>query len=118
MFGEKSNVGESKTSSVGEGWREKVGRTGVGVGGGGGVAVGQVDQKIVGDTGHMLVFEKVGESADVLSEYVGRQVGRWKERNEAFQKEWVQKSQREKSMIDQRWIDNVDPNGGSKKTKL
>jgi pimeloyl-ACP methyl ester carboxylesterase len=117
LFGEKSDVGKSKTSTAADGWAEKVSRTGVAVGGGGGVKHGQVEQAVVRDAGHLLAFEKVGDSAEVISEYLGRQTRQWKQRSDAFEKERMQKSQLEKSTIDQRWLDNVDLNGSFPNSK-
>lgn len=118
IFGGDSTFDKTKEISPPETWNLKVERTGVGVGGGGGVKYGQVKQAVVPNAGHLVLFEKVEESAGLISEYLGQGLKQWRARNEAFQKAWVQKDRVQKSTIDDRWRENVDPNKSAGKPKL
>ena len=59
---------------------EKVRITGIGHGGSGGVEEGRVSSVVVEGVGHLLPFEKPGECAEVAAEWLGRDLGAWRER--------------------------------------
>lgn len=110
VFARNSDFGRAKGLEPSDGWRQKVERTGVGVGGGGGLKLGQVKQAVIPDSTHMVPFEKVEESADEVVHFLDREVVEWKKKLDVFKKKWMEKPQAEKATIDQCWIDNIDPN--------
>lgn len=101
-----------------EGDREKhLYTTGVGVGGSGGVAAGGVENVLLHDCGHLLPFEKVGETADFITAFLERRLENWRKEEARFRDRWMSKSKLERATVDKRWEESIDPRG-PKKTKL
>ena len=108
IFGGASPLEKSTTTGPPDTWNDKVARTGVGVGGGGGAKHGQVEQAVIPEAGHLVAFEKVSETADHISKFLGREMQRWRRDAEDFKKQWVDKPEDQKSFIDEQWKANVD----------
>ncbi|KAF1981543.1 hypothetical protein K402DRAFT_233344 [Aulographum hederae CBS 113979] len=83
--------------------------TGSGPGGSGGERMGRVKEGIVEGTGHFLVFEKVGEVAGQVAEWVGGEMDVWRKGEETLEKEggWREKRRRERQMLDRKWGEEV-----------
>lgn len=88
--------------------REKhISRTGTGRGGNGGVADGGVEMKIIDNASHLVVFEKPVEIARDISEWVGKEVVRWKEEKEFFATFESGKSKNDGKELSDKWIASV-----------
>ncbi|KAF2156110.1 alpha/beta-hydrolase [Myriangium duriaei CBS 260.36] len=80
VFGAKSDLsGPSQRA-------DKLACTGIGMGGSGGVRAGRVKEVLV-DAGHLVPMEKVQETADAAAEWIGNEVGRWKEEEAEVRRE-------------------------------
>ncbi|KAL8823415.1 MAG: hypothetical protein Q9191_005876 [Dirinaria sp. TL-2023a] len=55
----------------------KVNATGIGTGGSGGVAEGMVEKRVFPTSGHLLVFEDPGASAEATADWIQRWYARW-----------------------------------------
>ncbi|KAE8152132.1 toxin biosynthesis protein [Aspergillus avenaceus] len=86
---------------------DKMANTGVGVGGSGGEAAGRVRDVYLKDFGHLLAQEAPVECAEAASSWLGQELQRWREEDQAFQQQWSQKSKVEKLTIDPRWKEHV-----------
>jgi hypothetical protein len=88
--------------------KEKMERTGAGLGGSGGVKKGKV-KEVVLDCGHLVAMERVGRCAEEIGGWLEREVGGWareeRERVEAAGK----RERREVIMIDERWKREIKP---------
>ncbi|OQE01480.1 hypothetical protein PENSOL_c004G01541 [Penicillium solitum] len=78
-------------------------RTGAGFGGSGGVKHSQVKTAIILDCGHMVPFEKVGESASLVGRWVGQSVQRWRKDELRVHQKWTNKSTREVLTAPAKW---------------
>ncbi|KAL1956008.1 hypothetical protein VTO42DRAFT_7908 [Malbranchea cinnamomea] len=86
---------------------DKLKYTGVGVGGSGGAAEGRVKGHLLKDVGHLIAMEAVDESADVVSEWIGSELQRWRTEEAEFRVEWSKKSKVDKMTIDANWVKHV-----------
>lgn len=89
--------------------QDKLNTTGTGAGGSGGVAAGRVQSVLFEDKGHLLAQEAVVECAHAAAGFFGAELKRWSAEDEAFQKQWNQKSKVEKSTVDERWLKEIGP---------
>lgn len=78
-------------------------RTGAGFGGSGGVKHSQVKTAIILDCGHMVPFEKVGESASLVGRWVGQSVQRWRKDELRVHQKWTNQSTREALTAPAKW---------------
>ena len=94
--------------------------TGTGVGGNGGIKVGAVEQVVVKDGDHTLVFEKqVGEVADHIAEWLSRDVKRWQQGEKRLLNDWRAKSLAEKKSVPGGYVEALAAeNRTSRKPKL
>lgn len=105
---------------------DKLSNTGVGVGGSGGVDAGRVRDVRLPNAGHLVAQEAPVECAEAAAGWLGSELRRWKEEDDAFHAEWSRKSQIQKLTVDQRWLDHVPraqrkggaPSNGESKSKL
>jgi pimeloyl-ACP methyl ester carboxylesterase len=103
IFGSKSHMCSPEMMN------DKLRTTGIGVGGSGGVAAGRVKSILLEDKGHLLAQEAVTECADAAAEFLGAELGRWRTEEDAFNREWSQKTKVEKATMDERWLKEVGP---------
>lgn len=115
IFGERSDAGRTRNFEPSDGWASKVKRTGMGVGGGGGIATGQVERTVMAEASHLLPFEKVEETAKLISGFILPDLEQWRMRDQAFRKKWVARPQDEKSSLDEKWMHAVDPRSSDTK---
>jgi len=74
--------------------------TGTGVGGSGGMKVGAVEQVVIKDGEHTMVFEKqLGEVADHVARWLGTDVKRWQQGEQKRMEEWRAKSVAERKSV-------------------
>lgn len=99
IFGELSDLSAPDLQ------QEKMDTTGISVGGSGGAAAGRVVRIVVKDTGHLIPMEKVGETADICADWIGREMKRWRGDEELVRKRWEGVPEREKFTLDQRYAD-------------
>lgn len=106
---------------------EKLAHTGVGISGSGGVAAGRVRHVRLDKIGHLVAQEAPTQCADHAAGWLGSELKRFQEEEEAFKAQWSQKSKVQKATIDQRWLDHVPrpqrkprntPAGGESESKL
>lgn len=76
--------------------REKLETTGTGVGGNGGVDAGGVNVVDVKGVGHFLTFEKPGEVAKHIEDWLSGRLHEWQSEEDAERKQWAQVPEREK----------------------
>lgn len=97
IFGETSEVSHADMN------RDKMLRTGTGVGGSGGVHEGRVKDVTIANVGHLIPMEDPERTAREIAEWVGVEVSRFKEELAAWET-WRMKSLKEKSGIDDKWV--------------
>lgn len=100
------------------GLKEKLRWIGTGVGGSGGMQTGRVKfEKING--GHFFPFESVGETAELLGDWIKDEVARSKKEEQVMLDRWEGKEGRQRQVVDERWIQNIkDWKGKTVRTKL
>lgn len=100
-------------------WRkQKLDRTGTGVGGSGGAAEGRVKEVVFQDAGHLLPMEIVQDVAEAIGEWTVEELERWRRLEREWHEKWEAKSKQEKTMITEEWSTRMggDPRGpGSEK---
>ncbi|KAF9776950.1 hypothetical protein IL306_004794 [Fusarium sp. DS 682] len=86
--------------------KEKMRLTGTGVGGSGGSTAGRVQEEIL-DCGHLIPMEKVSECAGAIASFIGKDVVRWRDEQEAFKKHREAMPRRQHITIDKQWEEKV-----------
>lgn len=97
---------------------EKVAKTGSGVGGSGGRAIGRVDSVMVQDAGHLIPMEKVEESADHVGKWIGKEMVRFWDWEKRTQEEWGTKKGAERSVLTERFVEELNGMMAKAKSKL
>lgn len=78
--------------------------TGTGIGGNGGMRLGAVSQVIIKDGAHTMVFDQqMGEVADVVAEWLGKEVERWRVGGKRLMQEWRSKTVAERQTVPERF---------------
>lgn len=103
VVGEKSDICSPETNE------EKLTQTGTGVGGSGGFPIGRVGLVALDKTGHLVAMEAPVRCAEIASGWLGPELKRWRDEEEAFRVEWNKKSKVEKMTVDDRWKAHVPP---------
>ncbi|KAK8166509.1 Alpha/beta hydrolase family-domain-containing protein [Phyllosticta citrichinensis] len=93
VFGGKSSLSTPELRA------EKIAVTGTGVGGSGGAAKGAVREIVFDEAGHLVPMEEVERTAHEAAGWVGRELTRWREREEAERKVWSSVKEEERSMM-------------------
>lgn len=101
IFGAKSYL------SAPERQKEKMERTGSGLGGSGGAKMGEVEKHVFEKLGHMAPLEDVGGCASVIGEWLGRKLVQFKADEEALGGFDPQKSTKDMMAMSQKWLDLV-----------
>lgn len=68
---------------------QMVGIIGTGLGGSGGQAKGRSTAVAIKGAGHLVAMEKVNDTADAISRWVGPEIERWRSREELFARYWA-----------------------------
>lgn len=100
-------------------WRkEKMERTGSGIGGSGGEKEGRVKEVVLEEHGHLIAMEAVEACADATAAWVGAEMKRWREDEDKMMQGWSQKSRREKLVVSEEWKKTVVQGSPAMKGKL
>jgi pimeloyl-ACP methyl ester carboxylesterase len=102
IFGEKSFLTNDAIIE------EKMRLTGSGVGGSGGRDEDRVANVMVKDAGHLIPMEKVEESADHISKWVQKEMVRYQDWEKKTQQEWGPKKGLERSVLSDRFMDELN----------
>lgn len=97
---------------------EKLAMTGSGVGGSGGRAEGRVDSVMVQDAGHLIPMEKVEESAEHVGKWIGKEMGRFWDWEKKTKEEWMDKKGIERSVLNERFVEELNRLMARSKAKL
>jgi hypothetical protein len=81
---------------------DKMKMTGTGWGGSGGVKEGRVKGVTLKGTGHLAPMEVVGDCADPLTEWIGKELQLWQKQQQAYN-EWTKIPFRERQSIPEEW---------------
>ncbi|PSN72778.1 alpha/beta-hydrolase [Corynespora cassiicola Philippines] len=87
---------------------EKLEVTGSGVGGSGGAKEGRVSCVTVQDAGHLIPMEKVEESAEHISMWIGKEIERWREGERLTEEEWNGREGYERSLMPERFVEELN----------
>ena len=87
--------------------KEKMTRTGIGVGGSGGVEVGKVEKVVVPKTAHLVMFERVDKSAAILADWLRKQSQTFREEEEFYSKSSSGKSEKNMLVMSDQWLRGV-----------
>lgn len=109
IFGETSQVSFAEMN------REKMLRTGTGVGGSGGVDEGKVSDVTLSGVGHLIPMEDPARTADEIAKWIGSESARFNEEERSWAG-WQAKSLKEKQGIDAEWAKAMG--GPPKRSKM
>lgn len=101
VFGGKSDV------STPDSRKQKVARTGTGVGGSGGFKEGRVAEAVVEEAGHLVPMIAPQKCADAAAGFLAADLKRWREGEEEWRRRWEGKDRLEKMTVDEEWIKHV-----------
>ncbi|KEF51205.1 uncharacterized protein A1O9_12708 [Exophiala aquamarina CBS 119918] len=101
IFGGESDLGAPGNV------RDKLDRTGVGVGGSGGAAVGKVKCTVFDGIGHLAAMEAVDKTADEASKWIGGAMEVWRLEEAEHDENWIQKPTLEKQTISEEWKKSI-----------
>ncbi|KAI4912603.1 hypothetical protein J4E90_006008 [Alternaria incomplexa] len=87
---------------------DKMRLSGSGVGGSGGRAEGRVANVTVQDAGHLIPMEKVEESADHISKWVGQEMKRYWDWERKTEEEWDGKQGVDRSVLPERFVEELN----------
>jgi pimeloyl-ACP methyl ester carboxylesterase len=97
---------------------EKMELTGSGPGGSGGAKEGRVTQIMVEGAGHLIPMEKVEESALHVASWVGKEMGRFWDGEKRIGAEWGGKKGIERSLLADRFVQELEGMVPKKASKL
>ena len=83
---------------------DKLAMTGAGVGGSGGTKEGRVKEVVIEDAGHLIPMEKVGETAENVTQWVGGEIERWRGLEKLREQEWEGKEGVQRSIMGERYL--------------
>jgi pimeloyl-ACP methyl ester carboxylesterase len=87
--------------------KEKMDRTGTGIGGSGGVAEGHVSETVVEKAGHLVALEAVEECADAAAPWLEFEAEHWKKEEQRLLVGWAERDQRAKTTVSAEWIQHL-----------
>lgn len=105
IFGSLSNL------SAPESREDKLAMTGAGVGGSGGTKEGRVKEVVIEDAGHLIPMEKVGETAENVTQWVGGEIERWRGLEKLREQEWEGKEGVQRSIMGERYLNLLASSG-------
>lgn len=103
IFGSQSDISLPEVNA------EKIATTGAGIGGSGGAQAGRVRNVILDKIGHLVAQEAPIQCAEAGSTWLGQELQRWQDEDQAFKAGWSKKSKIQKVTIDERWKEHVPP---------
>ena len=103
VFGEDSDVGKPEACEA------KMKYTGIGVGGSGGAAAGRVKSVTYEGIGHLIAMEAVDRTASDCAAWIETELKRWREEEDALEREWRSRPRLERQMVDERWKREIGP---------
>lgn len=98
--------------------KEKMERTGTGVGGSGGVDADRVREVLFEDVGHLIPMEAVARCAAAAGDWLTGEIKRWRGEEAEFKREWEAKERRAKYTITEEWKKNLGGDPRRKSEKL
>lgn len=98
--------------------KQKMERTGTGVGGSGGAEADRVKEVVFEDVGHLIPMEAVGRCAAAAGEWLASDLKRWRGEEAEFTREWEAKERRAKYTINEDWKKNIGGDPRRKSEKL
>ncbi|KAI5309647.1 hypothetical protein KEM55_002743 [Ascosphaera atra] len=101
LFGDESDL------SAPDEIKDKLEQTGVGPGGSGGHAAGRVSYHTFHGIGHLIPMEVVGESADHIASFLGKELERYKDEEEELWKTYRLRPPVEKAIMDEQWLKHM-----------
>lgn len=101
IYGEGSGLSPEETRSA------RLANTGIGVGGSGGVAAGRAKDYVFKGSGHLVPFERVGEIAIMINDWIAPELEQWRRDEADFKKQWNSLSVKEKTTLSQRWEEEM-----------
>lgn len=108
VFGGKSEI------SLPHLWKQKLERTGTGVGGSGGIKEGRVKEVVLEDVGHLIPMIDPRGCADATAEFLSGDLQRWRIEEEEWRRKWEAKTKLERMTFDEDWKKNL---GGDPRAK-
>ena len=96
VFGQKSEASPPNYR------RDKVERTGIGVGGSGGATTGKVESVVL-NTGHLVAMEQPAQCAEACAAFIDSELGRWDAQEKERLAKWRAMSRRERVDINEEW---------------
>lgn len=103
IFGELSDMSASHFR------QKKMEVTGVGVGGSGGAKEGRVKEVVLKGVGHLVAMEAVAECAEAIGPWISTECQRIARQDVRLRAGWAAKSQAQKTMIDEKWLEMMGP---------
>ncbi|KAJ4353344.1 uncharacterized protein N0V89_005072 [Didymosphaeria variabile] len=97
---------------------EKMELTGSGPSGSGGAKEGRVANVMVQDAGHLIPMEKVEESALHAASWIGKEMGRFWDGERRTEAEWQGKKGVERSLLSERYVQELEGMAPKKGSKL
>ena len=98
--------------------RERVERTGTGVGGSGGAKKGKVKECVLEDAGHLAPFERPRDTAEAIGQFLVEALTTWQREEEEWNTWWRAKNRDGRTKITERWKKEIGvtprPTEGSK----
>ncbi|PWY93905.1 toxin biosynthesis protein [Aspergillus sclerotioniger CBS 115572] len=101
VFGEKSHI------NVPERRKDKLERTGTGLGGSGGVVAGRVKAEVLPGTSHLAPLEKIHDTAWLLSGWLEEQMKAYRAEKEFFGQYTSGKSDRDAMGLSAKWMEYI-----------
>lgn len=101
VFGEHSDMSAEVLR------RGKVDNTGTAGAGSGGVKAGKVAEVMIMDTGHLIAMEKVEDTADQASSWIGKRMAEWTRDDAAMRKYWNSLPEKEKYTLDAEYMQGL-----------
>lgn len=96
--------GETSPISTPDHRKEKMERTGKGIGGSGGAENGRVKEVTFPGAGHALPFEAVEGVSDAVATWLKQEVIRWKEEEARIKKDWVDIQREARTSTSGEWL--------------
>lgn len=98
--------------------KQKMERTGTGLGGSGGAEAGKVKEVVFEDVGHLVPMEAVARCAAATGEWLANDLKRWRGEEAEFEREWEAKERRAKYTVSEEWKKNIGGDPRRKSEKL
>ena len=98
--------------------KQKMERTGTGVGGSGGAEAGRVREVVFEDMGHLIPMQAVARCAAAAGEWLTNDLKRWRGEEAEFKREWELKEKRARYTISEEWKNNIGGDPRRKSEKL